>query len=265
MLIVKQGERGPRVVALQILLNRHKPQQIVLEVDGVYGTKTNAAVQAYQAQEMSASGRGDVADSPQWLHLINRQPLQVIEAVDVSDPLLLEVTIPELENFTSPIVTGAMSNGLEQVMIEIKARAKDDKSLLLVRFHGHGAPGLSAVSFGKRSLFPGIDAIAALTVINADTIRVLRPALEKMAPLLCNFGFVELHACKVAHGPEGRKLLQDLAAIWKAPVTAGTGSQNGNGKNNFVLIGQLVTAFPDQQDLSAWAKSRDEAKGITPT
>jgi len=259
MLFVKQGERGPRVVALQILLNRHKPQGILLDVDGAYGDRTAKSVQAYQADEMRISGRADIVSVPMWLHLLGRHSLQVIEAVDVGDPDLLDSIVPVLSDFTDPIVTGAMSNGLNQVMIEIRARARGDASVMLVRFHGHGAPGITAVSFGKRKLFPGVNPFKELSALNSDVIRVLRPALEGMAPLLCDFGFIELHACKVARGPSGIAFLRDLASIWKAPVTAGTGSQSAEGKNNFILKGELVTAFPGNVDLKTWAKSRKEA------
>ena len=50
MFLCSFNDRNPRVVALQILLNRFKPQGIVLETDGVCGRKTHGAVQAFHEE-----------------------------------------------------------------------------------------------------------------------------------------------------------------------------------------------------------------------
>jgi hypothetical protein len=265
VLYAKEGDRNPRVVALQILLNRHKPRGIVLAVDGVYGTKTSGGITAYRETAMASSGPGDTADSTLWQHLLRPAKLHVVDAVDISDPAVIEHVVPVLSEWGTPIEMGPMSNGVVQVMVEIRARAKGKKqSLVLVRFHGHGAPGLLAISFGKRSLFPGVHAPNERTVLNADTIGVLRSALA-IDPYLADFGFIEMHACKVARGSVGIRMLKDLAEIWKAPVTAGLTSQSMGGKANYVLTAPSYTAFPGDVDLKKWASTRKEALNLVPT
>lgn len=259
MLIVKRNDSGPRVVALQILLNRRLGRTLV--TDGVYGQLTADAVTRFRNDVMKASGSGDVTDGSFWQELIRGAGLQVTDAVDVTDPMLLDVVVPELGRFGRPIETGAMANGVIQVMTDIRAQVADKSKLLLMRFHGHGGPGVAAVSFGKRSLdlVKGIDHEATLAVINGKTVAAVAPQLRQMAPLFANFGFVEFHACRVALGAGGAALLRTLADIWNAPVSASTESQNAEGKSNFVLTGQIVTAFPGGVDLRRWAFSRSDA------
>ena len=50
MVLLKWGDRGPQVVAVQILVNRHTPS-IVLAVDGIFGPKTHNGVVACQRHQ----------------------------------------------------------------------------------------------------------------------------------------------------------------------------------------------------------------------
>ncbi|MBL8834632.1 MAG: DUF4347 domain-containing protein [Alphaproteobacteria bacterium] len=258
MLIVKRNESGPRIIALQILLNRRFGK--ILVTDGIYGQNTSDAVARFRNEVMKTSGSGDLADGPLWLELIRNAGLQAADAVDVTDPVVLDAVVPELGQFGRPIQTGAMTNGVIQVMTDIKAQVAEKSKLLLMRFHGHGGPGLASLTFGKRSLdlVKGIDHEATLTVLNGKTVATLAPALRQMAQLMADFGFVEFHACRVALGAAGAALLRNLADIWNVPVTASTESQSAEGKANFLLTGQLVTAFPGGVDLRRWAFSRAE-------
>jgi hypothetical protein len=260
MLIVAKDYAGPRAVALQMLLNRRRPRGMVLKVDGHYGPRTAESVQAFREEAMRTSGPGNLADGPVWQALLRDANLEIVEAVDISDPMLLEFVVPAVSPWTSPIETGGMSNGVVQVMHDIANRVKDPKKLLLVRFHGHGAPGLAAVSHGKRSIFPGANPFREHTVLSPEVVRQIRPELEKMAPLMGDFGFVELHACKVARGPGGAQLLRDLAGVWNCPVSAAIDSQAAEGKSNFLLTGEVVTAYPGGADLKTWARTRKEAR-----
>lgn len=259
MLIVKRNESGPRVLALQILLNRRFGKTLV--TDGIYGQLTADAVTRFRNDVMKTSGSGDLADGPFWLELIRNSGVQVADAVDVTDPMVLDAVVPELGQFGRPVETGAMTNGVVQVMTDIRAQVAEKSKLLLMRFHGHGGPGLASLTFGKRSLdlVKGIDHEATLTVLNGRTVAALTPVLRQMAPLMANFGFVEFHACRVALGAAGAALLRNLAEIWNVPVTASTESQSATGAANFVLSGHLVTAFPGAVDLRRWAFSRAEA------
>ena len=86
MLNVEKGEKSARVVALQILLNRDPAIRPRLVTDGSFGAKTATAVNTFREAVMRQSGPSGVADPPMWNFLMTRAQLQVIEAVDVTDP-----------------------------------------------------------------------------------------------------------------------------------------------------------------------------------
>ncbi len=266
MLIVKKWYSGPRAVALQILLNRTRPGGIVLKVDGHYGDKTEKAVLKYHEEVMRMSVPGEPAGPALWIDLLNRAGLKVVDAVDITDPMVEDLSSSALRSYGSPIELGGMCGGVGQLMAEVRTRARQG-SVLLFRTHGHGAPGLVAVSHGKRSLeiSKGVNPVKEQTVLNRKTVEALRPTLAQIEPLMCEFGFIEFHACKVALGWEGLSFLRTLADIWKVPVSASSQSQSGEGMNNFHLTGRVVTAYPRGAGLKAWAAGREEAKGVVPT
>src|SRR5215510_236518 len=110
MLWVESGEKSARVVALQILLNRDPAIRPRLVTDGSFGAKTAAAVDKYRVQVMRQSGPKGVADPPMWSFLLTRAQLQVIEAVDITDPVVIETVLPNLTLSSVVIETGGMSN-----------------------------------------------------------------------------------------------------------------------------------------------------------
>ena len=191
-----------------------------------------------------------------WLRLIGGLDLQVIDVVDVTDPELVEAIVPDLSQFSVPILIGAMSNGVGQAITEIKARARGGGSLMLIRFHGHGAPGLAAVSHGTSRLNPGINPILAQSVFTVEVVKLLRPMLQGVAPLMHDMGSVEFHSCRVAQGINGHTLVRDLAGIWGAPVTAGLSRQKGGGTQNLILQQPSFTSFPVGANLKHWAQQR---------
>ena len=262
MLISFQGDANPRVVALQLLLNRFRVISPNLKVDGQYGGKTAHAVQDFRGRVMLTSGRGDVVDGPVWQRLVGGTSLQVLDVVDVTDPAIVDAVVPDVSQFTVPILIGAMSNGVGQAITEIKSRARGSGSLLLIRFHGHGAPGLAAISHGTSRLNPGINPILAQSVFTIEVVKLLRPLLQGVAPLMHNMGFVEFHSCRVAQGHNGSSMIRDLSAIWQAPVSAGLSRQKGGGNLNFVLQQPAFTSFPGGANLKTWAASRQPMPSV---
>ena len=256
MLIVGSGEKSARVVALQILLNRDPAIQPKLVTDGSFGAKTGAAVDAYRERVMRQSGPKKVADPTMWQFLLSRAQLQVIEAVDITDPDVVQETLPRLSPWTPTIQFGGMSNGIAQLVTEIRARAQGARSIMMLSLHGHGAPGLIAVSAGSRRS-TGVDGIAAQAVIALNLLQMLAPVLSPIAPLMHNFGFIELHSCRIAEGPNGRNFVRQLANIIKAPVRAGVSKQKMH--TVYTLVGQTFSGFPGNVTLREWGLSRDEA------
>jgi hypothetical protein len=261
MLHVAPGENSARVVALQILLNRSKAIAPKLTTDGDFGDKTRAAVDLYRDREMRTSGPKGVADPAMWRFLLARAELQVVDAVDVTDPLLLEHTVPELSKWGDPIVLGAMSNGVTQLVTEVRARVKGNRSLMMLRLHGHGSAGLHAVSHGSRRVMPGIDPFLAQSVIALKILPQLLPTLRQLEPLFHDFGFVELHSCHVAEGANGAAFVRQLALAFQAPVRAAHNVQQA--KDVFTLTGPTTTGFPGSGGLKDWGYGRKEGVRAT--
>jgi hypothetical protein len=187
---------------------------------------------------------------------VNDAGLQSIDAVDVTDPLVMEETEIPLSKGATPIVLGGMSSGVAHLVKQIQTRTTEHK-LMMLRLHGHGAPGLIAVSHGSRKVSPGINPIEAQSVINLELMRTIKPLLAQLAPLFNNFGFVELHSCRVGLGPSGASFVQQLANIIGVPVRAALSKQHTD--EVFTLTGQTLTGFPNGVKLLEWARSRDEA------
>lgn len=258
-LSVPRGERGPRAVALQILLNRRRAGGRVLRVDGFFGPKTSQAVEAYRSEVLRMGGPPETADPPLWDSLLRGTNLVVADSVDVTDPAVGQEDLPSLRQHGNPIVISDTGNGVGQVLSEIRRRASRGP-LLLVRFHGHGSAGVMAVSHGTPRLNRGINPFEHRTVISRETVQAMRGEFAALAPLMCNFGFFEFHGCRVGGS---RELLRTLAEIWRSPVSAGRGAQQG-GASVYTFEGTVETQYPANGNLPSWAASRTEAQGIQP-
>ena len=262
MLRVESGEKSARVVALQILLNRDPSIRPRLVTDGSFGAKTAAAVDRFRAQVMKQSGPKGVADAPIWSFLLTRAQLQVVEAVDITDPAVVEIALPKLTSPSAIVIeSGGMSNGVAQLVNDIRARAKGQQSIMMLRLHGHGGPGLVAVSAGSRHSTGGIDGIAAHAVITLSLLQSLAPVLAQIGPLMHNFGFIELHSCRIAQGANGMTFVRELANVVGAPVRAGLSKQQM--ADVYTLVGPTFSGFPGNVTLRKWGLSRKEA--VQPT
>jgi hypothetical protein len=258
MLEVKFGERSVRVVALQVLLNRSPVIQPKLVTDGAFGKLTKSAIDTFRSKVMIQSGPDGVADPAMWRFLLDRASLQVVDAIDVTDPTLLDFVVPEVSKWNDPIVIGGMSNGVAQLLTEVRARARGAKSLLMLRLHGHGSPGLIALSHGSRKVSPGIDPIVAQSIITTALIPALTPLLKQLTPLMHNLGFLEFHSCRVAFGPSGANFVRQLANTLQVPVRAASGPSDQPFKSVFTLVGPTFNGIPGGMNLEEWGTSRAE-------
>jgi peptidoglycan hydrolase-like protein with peptidoglycan-binding domain len=77
MLLVHQGDRGPRVVLLQVLLNR---RGVTLQVDGIFGPRTREAVIKFQQQSKPAIPGNGVAAQETWTELLKGGDLRIVAA-----------------------------------------------------------------------------------------------------------------------------------------------------------------------------------------
>jgi peptidoglycan hydrolase-like protein with peptidoglycan-binding domain len=261
MMLINEGEQSARVVALQILLNRKNKNRVV--TDGTFGPLTSGAIDQVRGLLGISTGPKGIADPGLCRLLVENAGLQWIDSVDVTDPSIVgDVEVP-LSKWTTPIVLGGMSSGVAHLVKQIQTRASKNK-LMMLRLHGHGAPGIVAVSHGSRHLYtveekknPFLDPFQAQSVISLDLMRTIKPLLEQLAPLFNNFGFVELHSCRVGLGPNGATFVQQLANVLGVPVRAALSKQDTQGI--FTLTGETLTAFPNGGRLLDWAKSREES------
>lgn len=220
MILLYPGDTEPKVCAVQILLNR---QGEFLKVDGYFGPKTRQAVINFQRKHsLGMDGKIGVET---WKKLAEGSNLSTIDALDFSDTVLTNKKgeIPNTSTYTeaalrkagsNPIVTGAMSGGLRDVMEQIHQRAQG--SIVLLRFFGHGSPGSMDLS-GSSALHVG-------------NVWGQGPLLTKLRPYFAKFGSVELHGCQVVGRDvkgkvEGTTVLSHLAFMWGVPVTAGINLQ----------------------------------------
>ena len=142
---LKFQDKLPVVAAAQILLNRRLDEGEYLPVDGSFGRNTREAVEKFQ-QNTSYLLVDGIGGQNTWSALMNKEKLQVIDCVDVTDPKIRgwedEAIIAAGGN---PILNYGMSRGGRVVPKDIERRAKQCPVVLL-RFHGHGSPGWQSIA-----------------------------------------------------------------------------------------------------------------------
>lgn len=251
------GDRIPAVVSAQILLKQFIDPTV--NVTGQFENSTRNAIlkmatRFYRPNGNSITGRG-------WLFLLQKSGLKVIDVIDGADPAQVS-TISAIRTAGSPypasahmIVNGPASNSIGGVVDEI-VKFAGISSIILLRFHGHGAPGYQGVSSGKE-FTP-----AEKNAINIDNLKDISSELNKISPCFVPFGSVELHGCETGQGPKGSQLLQELAMLWGVPASAGTTKQisGGMGSATFRFEGKPVIKTPSGGALEGWAKAVEHTR-----
>ena len=251
--LLRQGDDLPAVGVLQKLLNR---TGATLDPDGAFGPLTKAAVQAFQ-RPRGLSPDGVVGENTWPRVSAGAQNLRVIDCVDVFDPSLSNLEERDIRRAGgNPIVIGGMSGGVEQAVNEI-LRAAAPGTVFLLRFHGHGAPGVAGISFGQG--VPG-EHHAALTAAN---LTALRPVILRLRPIFGPYGCVQFMHCSTGRGPSGRAMLQNIANDLGVPASAGVVDQLGGGLTTFRFEGPTFTAVPGGATLRDWCRGRPDRPGMT--
>src|SRR5262245_37805013 len=130
MFTLRYHEQSPRVTLLQLLLKDEHD----LRVDGVFGPKTFAAVKAFQYSRRQFPG--GLPTPATWAELFRGTHLSVVSSVDAGDPGLAKDDGTALRAAgDTPILLGAMCNGLGQLVTEVRARAAN-KSIAALRLDG---------------------------------------------------------------------------------------------------------------------------------
>jgi hypothetical protein len=251
---LKSGDRIPAVGVLQKLLNRTGEN---LVSDGVFGSKTKAAVQKFQrARGLGADG---IVGKNTWPRVAANANLSIVDCIDVFDQNLLNMEARDIRRAGgNPILIGGMSNGIEQAVNDI-VRASGN-NVFLLRFHGHGASGVAGISDGH-GLNDGIDHRSSID--NANVARLV-PILTRLARIFGPYGNVQFMHCSTGRGASGRSLLQNIANAIGVPVTAAVRDQLGGGVATFKFEGATYTAFPRGANLRSWSTGRQNFPGFTP-
>jgi hypothetical protein len=252
MILVAPNERGPRVVLIQILLNRSGCD---LKIDGIYGSKTHAAVLKFQ-RENSVAHDGVVGPNTWWKFPLGDNT-KVVDVVDIADPGIGNAIVKEQQKAGGkPIQLGLMCGGVEQMVSDVRRRAARHGQIALLRITGHGNLGRwFTVSVGDVvDLKPADYKIWSTeyhSYIDWGHIDKLVDILAPLADYFAPYGQMEHGGCSLGSRLETRKLMHRLADLWGVPVSAGVGIQH----SVFNIDGQVFTAFPKNGTLESWSKT----------
>ncbi len=148
------------------------------------------------------------------------------------------------------VVIGGASNGVEDVVNEILRLVKRG-SVFVLRFHGHGLPGIAGISDGTSD---SEGCSSSLRTSNRKTMALL----HRLAPIFGPYGCIHLMHCDIARQNQGRALLREISLLTGVPTTGGLSTQYG-GVNAARFHGRTFTAFPAGLNMQGLVQTR---KGI---
>jgi hypothetical protein len=246
---LREGDQLPAVGVLQKLLNRTGTS---LVTDGIFGTKTLAAVRAFQFPR--GLGHSGVVGEATWRRLTSDVHLPILDCVDVWDPTFFQQDAAYIRKEGGHLILiGGACNGVEQAVDLIR---NQERNVFLLRFHGHGGPGVASVASGQGELDPKM---RQRSDISEDPL-VLR-SLQRLRPVFGRYGCVQFIECETGRGHKGRHLLTRLAAELGVPVTAAVNDQPFGRGPTFRLEGPTITAVPGGSSLRNWCMSRPDFVG----
>jgi|SRR5690348_915448 hypothetical protein len=249
MLDVRLGDRGPRVVLLQVLLNR---RSAALVVDGIFGPKTEDAVRAARRRFFGAPG--PIADADFWTQLFSEQQLCGVDAFDMGEAGFQTGAGIVGSAGSRVVATGAMCNGIETVVQGIRARTRPPGSLGVLRTWGHGNRGhWLSFTVGEivhlRQINPALGRAIAQerrSYIDPQNFGEMSSALAPVRQCFARIGIYEHHGCTLGSVPATRHMMGRLAGLWGVPVTVAVGKQfiPRIAEEAFRFQGETFTAYP---------------------
>lgn len=245
---LRKKDKLPAVAVAQLLLNR---TGATLTVDGDFGRRTDAAVRGFQRQR--SLGVDGIIGKNTWPRLKSAEQLQVLDSIDVFDPNLYQIEASRLRREgCNPLLIGGMTNGIEQAVSQIRGASR---KLFLLRFHGHGAPGVAGVSDGHGEFEDH-------SSFRNDSAS--RRALSGLRGCFGPYGCIQFMQCNVAQGAAGASFLNMVATTVGVPVTAGRPTQYGGNLREILTIeGQTRTVLPSGGTLPNWAHGLPEFIGMS--
>jgi len=144
----------------------------------------------------------------------------------------------------NPLLVGGMSDGVEQAVTLISAAAR---GAFLLRFHAHGSDGSFGVGAGRAGARGHGNRITPNGMWDW-----LPKTLGRLKGNLGRYGSIELMSCNMAHGPEGREMVQLLSYHIGVPVSSGVNVQYAGLTKTFRFEGPTHTAFPNGHPIEEW-------------
>jgi hypothetical protein len=245
MLLVKPRESSPRVAVIQILLRRAGYD---LNVDGIFGPKTRAAVIDFKLKNFIAPGDAEVGPTT-WQQLPRGGNTEVVDVVDIGDPAVGGNAVSQLRSAGGePIQLGLMCGGVEQMVSDVTARCSGPGSIALFRITGHGNLGhWMTVSVGEAVDLKKEDpqyykekAAEFHSYIDWDHFDLLAPILSRLRGCFAPYGMMEHGGCSLGSVANTRKLMHRLADLLGVPVSVGVGIQT----SILHFDGAVSTAYP---------------------
>ena len=255
--LIRIPDQLPAVGVLQKLLNARAGSSLV--PDGVFGQRTKAAVQSFQRSHPPLAVDGSVGANT-WPRLSQMADnLRIVDCVDVFDPSLYQLEAQDLTRAGgNPLLIGGMSNGVEQAVTNIISAVGGARDVFLLRFHGHGAPGVAGISMGHGGI-PGEHHAG----IHLGNWGYLQPIVSRLSAIFGPYGCIQFMHCETGNGQNGRTMLQNIANATGVPASGGILTQFGGGSTTFRFEGPTATAFPAGGNLASWSASRPEFAGMT--
>ena len=256
MLDVRTGDRGPRVVLLQVLLNRRGAG---LKVDGIFGPRTGRAVDAARGRLLGS--RGTAADPDLWTALFDEQRLCGVDAFDMGEERFTRGATIVRSAGSQVVETGAMCDGIGAVVSGIADRSSPPGSLAVLRTWGHGNRGhwLSftvgeVVETTERDPVLGAQIAAEQrSYVYPGNYDAMSRVLAPVRGCFAGVGIYEHHGCSLGKIPETRRMMGRLADLWGVPVTVAHGTQliPYTAAAALRFQGQTFTAYPGGHE-AAW-------------
>ena len=250
--LLRRGDNLPAVGVLQKLLNRGGAR---LAVDGDFGQATQTAVANFQrARGLFADG---AVGQNSWPRISASANLPIMDCIDIFDPTLLTLEAADIRRAGGrPLVIGGACNGVEQAVQMIVAASPGN--VFLLRFHGHGGPGVAGFSDGRG----GFDAVHR-TDVGTHNLRTMLPILSRLRGIFGPYGCIQFMHCLTGRGAGGRSMVTGIADALGVPATAAVMDQLGGGTTTFRFEGPTFTAIPGGGPISPWAASRPEFARMT--
>jgi hypothetical protein len=250
--LLRRGDNLPAVGVLQKLLNRGGAR---LAADGDFGPATETAVKNFQRPRRLISD-GAVGENT-WPRVSAAAKLPIMDCIDIFDSSLMALEMKDiLKVGGNPLVIGGASNGVEEAVQMILAASPGN--VFLLRFHGHGAPGVAGISFGQ-----GGEGFGHRADIDPLNLNLMLPILARLRRIFGPYGCVQFMHCSTGRGTKGRNVLTAIANNLGVPVSAGVFDQLGGGTSTFRFEGPTFTAVPSGGTIAGWAAARPDFAQMT--